>query len=377
MDSTEGVLEEYTGNYESLKKTAVPTKIASAFYFSILQHRQNLEQEIGEDEERFPEHLNFEEELNPISKPKKKAPRKKTDDDSADEEPEEDPEEEEDPLAYEYTYYGVGKVKGPDGKMVEVTGPWKKKKFLSMSTQVKHALHYILQCMVHECKQFYDSKGRFPDEDLISEIKEFANSDCVDAIFPFVVEVSSLELGRLLEEEPPEKGVGALRKHLETEFKKIFESTSGTSKPNSKPLLSLIECFVNFIKVLSVFVMEYMWENKTAFNLKGFTGTLRQLSRIVTPSGGSCPQTFYQSMNMYIEQNTNTASATKGKGAGASKGKGAGAGASKGKGATKGSSTTEETSKPGPSVDEAMEELEGDDNFGEGWEDDAMPSDEE
>jgi hypothetical protein len=405
-DSSDGILDNFMGNYETLQKPVCANKIGAAMYFAILQQREKLEAESDDELDRYFEYLNLTEELNPKSKPKKSKKKKDDDEETEEADEDEDEDEEEDKLAYSYTYIAKLPVKGADKK---ATGEFyeseeKKKKFVSMPAPVKQILQYVLNCLVHECYKYYEENGKsFPadESNILSEVAKYAQKHCEDAISPFVFEVADLygDVSEILDDET-KKGTGVLRSWMDTEFKKIFQ-IGKSKKPMSTQLIRIQDSYINFLKALSVFMTDHLWENRTAINIGKILGTFRQISRLVAKNGGECPPVFYEYAKMYVEQNTTKRAASKGKGKGAgkapaskgkAKGKGAGkAPASKGKAKGKGAV---KRSEPEPEIeddddddfdDDDNETLGGaldavddedDDDFGENWADDALPDDE-
>jgi hypothetical protein len=262
----------------------------------------------------------------------------------------------------------------------------KKKKFISMATPVKQVLQYMLNCMVHECHSYYlENNKSFPADEtsILSEIMNYAQTQCEEAVSPFIFEVADLydNVSSILEDEP-KKGTGVLRNWMETEFKKVFE-TGKAKKAISTQLIYIQNSFINFIKVLAIFLMDHFWENKTPLNIGKLLGTIRQLSRLVAKNGGECPPMFYEYAQMFVEQNSCKRAPGKGAGKKApAKKKAAGK-----KATGKKANATDDTENledddldvetEGKSLDSALDAVddEGDD-FGEDWADDALPEDE-
>lgn len=325
-DSTLGTLEPYMGDFERLKAAVCATKLGAALQLAILQHRDALASVSVEEPPRYEEYLTLHEELNPIKKPSKK--KKVVDEENPDEDnpDEENPDESEfedevDPNDYKHCYFGICRVKDKEsGKMVEVEGAWPKKRLVTVAAGVKLALQYLVNCYVNECYTCFSENGNaFPSGELMDEIKTFALENCDDPVTPFIIEVSKIfgEIGDILEDEDT-KGTGHLGKYLEKEMKSIFDLKK-SKKDTANKLFVIRETFVSFIKVLAVNIMDRIWEHKTALNLDMLMGTLRQLSRFVgTNRGGELPESFYDFVRMYIQDNENKkkSAAAKGKGKG-------------------------------------------------------------
>jgi hypothetical protein len=385
MDSTNGILEGYMGNHESLRKTMCANKAGSALYFAILQHRKNLQEESTDEKERFEEFLTIDEELNPKTKPKKEKGEKgekseKTDND-----------EDEDELAYHYTYIGKAKSKGEDGSVVEYEAELKKKKFVTMPIQAKLILQCIINCTVHECHSYYMSNNKSlpaADDSILSEIIKYTQTQCDGAVSPFVFEVADLygNISDMVEDEP-KKGTGALRKYLETEFKKVFE-TGKSKRTITSQLFKIQNTIINFLKTLAVFIMDYMWETKAALNSGKLLGSIRQLSRLVASKGAECPQSFYECADIFVSMNATKSAKeadadgdadgdgkeptapkkpTKGKGKG--RGKAAGAKASKAKASE---TKDDDAASESKTVDAALDNVDGGEEFGSDWTGDAL-----
>ena len=316
VDSAIGTLDTFMGDYEKLRSPGCSTKLGASLQLSILQHREALAANSMDETPRYEEYHTLYEELNPKKRPSKK---------DADED--DDEEEEEDPNAYKYCYWGKGKVKDPEtNKFVEIEGEFPKKRFVTISAQAKLVLQYMLNCFVDECHAYYEENGgSFPKGDVMDEIKTFVYEQREDPISPFIIQVSKIygDVGEIMEDEKT-KGTGVLGNYIENELKDIFDLKK--SKSNAVSNLYIIrETFISFIKVLSINIMDYLWEHKTAFNLDMLMGTFRQLSRFVSNKGGECPESFYDYAKMYIKENENK-KATKGKAKGKGKGSGKGRG---------------------------------------------------
>ena len=396
MDSSNGILDQFMGNYESLRKGTCGNKISTALTLAILRQRKSLQEESTEEVERYEEYLTYDEELNPKSKPKKG--KKDSKDAEADVDADADVDAEADTdLAYAYTYVGKTKVKDDDGNVTEFEQELKKKKFISMASPVKQIIQYILNCVVTECHGYYTKNNKtFPvsDGNILTEIKNYAQTECEDPLSPFVFEVSDLygDVDSIVEDDS-DKGTSNLSKFLETEFKKIFE-TGKSKKPISSQLDKINNSFIRFIKTLAVFLMDHFWENKTPLNAGKLFGTIRQLSRLAASKGGECPASFYEYARLYVKQNTTESKAKKDvdadgtadadadadatdeapkKPAPKGKGKGRGKGAGKGAGKAAGKKTAAEPAKGSKSLDKAMDAAGGED-FGGEWADDSLPS---
>jgi len=310
------------GNYEKLRAQICSTKIGNALQIGILQHRDTLASTSSDDQDRYAEFHNLHEELNPKRKPTKKVAKEG-------EEEDEDAVEEEDDVdenAYKYCYWGKGKVKDPDTKeLVEIEGEFPKKRFVTIATPVKMVLQYMLNCFVDECHTFYlENNNSFPNDNLLDAIQTFVIEQREDPIMPFVYRVSKLykEIDIILEDENT-KGTGVLGTFIENELKTIFEIKKSGKNTISK-LYILRETFVNFIKVISVHIMDYLWWQRSPFNLGMLFGTFAQFSRMI--EGCECPDNFYDYAKMYVKENENKKAAASTKAPAKGKGKGKGRG---------------------------------------------------
>jgi len=314
-DSTFGTLETFMGDHEKLKAPLAATRVGTALQIAILQHRDSLKALSSEEIDRYEEYHNLYEELHPKRKPTKKK----------DEEADEDDEEEEDENAYKYCYWGKQRIKNEDtGKMEEVEGEWPKKRFVTIATPAKLVLQYMINCYIDECRAYYlENDNSFPGDNLMESIQTFVFEHREDPITPFIYKVSKLykNVDDILEDENT-KGTGKLGDYIETAIKDIFDLKKSGKNTISK-LFVIRETFVSFIKVLAINMMDYLWEQRSPFNLGMLLGTFRQLSRLV--GGGECPDSFYDYAKMFVKENENNKKVASAKG-GAASGKGKGRG---------------------------------------------------
>jgi hypothetical protein len=353
-DSAFGTIETFMGDHEKLRAALCATRIGSALQIAILQHRDAIKTASTEESDRFEEYLNYTEEMNPMKNPNKAKAKGKgkgksktdadadtdatdaTDTTDATDATDADADADDDDNAYKYCYYGKGKVKGDDGKLVEIEGNFPKKKFVTVATQVKHALQYALNCYVDEAYGFYkENKNSLPGDNLMDAITMYTLEQRDDPITPFVHKVSKLypNINDLIEDENT-KGTGKLVDFVDGAIKEVFDLKKASNKNVSNKVYDISSTFVNFIKTIAVFVMDFMWEQRTPFNLGMLYGIFRQLSRVI--SGAECPDTFYEYANMFIKENEGKKSAsakTEGTAAPA-KGKGKGRGRPPSKSAT-------------------------------------------
>lgn len=314
-DSTTGTLETFMGDYEKLKAPLAATRIGSALQIAILQHRDALKSASNEESDRYEEFLNLDEELHPKRKPTKKKEEEVGSDDE---------EDDEDENAYKYCYWGKGKVKDEStGKMIEIEGEIPKKRFVTIATPVKLVLQYMLNCFVNECRIYYlENDNSFPGDNLMNAIQTFVFENRDNPITPFIYKVSKLykNVDEILEDDNT-KGTGKLGEFIENTLKDIFDLKK-TGKNTSSKLYIIRETYVSFIKVLAIYIMDYLWEQRSPFNLGMLLGAFRQLSRMV--GGGECPDIFYDYCKMFVKENE-TKKAANSKASGA-KGKGKGRG---------------------------------------------------
>lgn len=361
---------EWIGTAANLQQKTVAEAFGKMYKYALLARRKGihdtLTDELG-DEYKDP-YFRFET-LEQLNDPKSK---------------------DDDPPYYTYEFEELVPVK-KDGKVVKVkdsetgkmvtkkekdAGPHKVKNFVTVGGDVKLFIQFLFckymdeafQCYQHEKKSFNE-----PDQ-VLSQIRAYLDNHYgMLSISNFIVDVvDSVPVDQFVDNDeiPNVTKNESLEEYLIKQAKATFKNDHGHS-PNIQ-LKTIISKFIGFIQLIAVMHMDLIWGNPPGtLHIKDVLGIIRQLYVVRRSDGHEYQHGVYSSAEQWVEDCVNNAkklreeNAKKEKKAPAKKGakkdtkKKTPAKKNKKK---KDASEDDEEEENGSEVDDAMDELEDEEN---------------
>lgn len=148
-------------------------------------------------------------------------------------------------------------IKGASKKEAEKP----KAKWFTATADFKFSISFMLQRYVKEINDFYVSKGkRFPEETtVLSEFQSFTSQPMDIGQFniaPFIIGITD----KLNASKQVEAIYGQLDQFLFTKLSDMFKDVNGATP--SHQINKLVDRFVQFIKLIAIFMARMLWSKK-------------------------------------------------------------------------------------------------------------------
>lgn len=259
--------------FKELESTSVKNLLGKLLYFIVLKHREDLLSVSDIDCEQRKEKgiESLYQALNPKDENNKK-----------------------------HTYKGEKKIKD------SVTGVEKVikdadlnyKKFISIITEVKASLSFMLIKYISECKQCYMNERKFNDETTILEqICRYSEKNITMPLAPCI-----FKLNDVFNSENLIKGsYGEVYTNLNNKIKTYFKN-----KDDSYPerqLGVIIDAYIKFVKTIAILSTSMIYEKKSGINSQFFFGIIRQINAMLKANGSEIDEEFIINLKAYANAN--------------------------------------------------------------------------
>lgn len=176
------------------------------------------------------------------------------------------------------------------------------KKCANVTFEYKTGLMFLLLKYIHECVECYtENNYAFHDSDqVLEQILKFSQSHIANPIVPAIIRASEIFKVELTNPEDFDGIIDTLVGKSKLYFKNKNEISP------TKQINVIIEAFVRFLKVLSIYAADLIYEKKQAVNLCLLFGMLRITNTHIAQYDCSFTEELFEFMKNYINQERKT-----------------------------------------------------------------------
>lgn len=278
------------GNYTNINGNYIRTEIGHVTYLNILKKIDlHLENSLN-DNENFKGYENLYMALHPKKKTKSEKGDKKEKSEKSDS---------------QYTYMGqkttiVTKTneKGEEVKekvVEECELPVKK--YPNITFHYRTGMAFIFQKYVHECVSCFNAeKNKFRDKDeVLTQVCKYSQSNISNPVAPAVVRAADMfKIDQIIDADYNEFSI-----HLFEKCKMYFKGKE--DQVPQEQLRTIINAFVRFVKIISVYIADLIYEKRQTINDNILFGILRLINSNIYQYDAGFSESLFELMKSYIE----------------------------------------------------------------------------
>jgi hypothetical protein len=242
------------GKFPTITAPATSTDVAKSFYQAVLKQKDKLVEESNFDTEDNPFFMfeSLKQSLNP----------RKGDD--------------------KYTYHGIRKVKDKETNIsTEEEADLPMKKFITVTAEAKIVFKFFLCALMKQSKDYFSSRGsKFPEENkLMEELAKYSKNTAGYPVIPFIVKASEI----FNVNYHIRGGYNSIEKKLREKAGPFFKDSE--DKIPDTHLGIIVEHYVKFLHVLALFTGSMLFPARRAVNLQLLLGFIYQINVMVEEHG--------------------------------------------------------------------------------------------
>lgn len=262
--------EDVIGDYKNILTNPVKNLLGKSFYFTMLKHKDNLNNEVAVDNDP----LHMFETLHMALNPKKKGEAK-------------------------YTYRGtkVTVDKTTKAKKVEEDVEMGIKKFANITGDVKNGLTFILNKYIHECITFHNSRSVKDDNITLQNLCTYVDNNISLPISSVICKIITLyDVEKIVD-----GNYANCSKQLVEKIRVYFKNDEDQAP--EKSLGVLVDAYVKFMKVIAIAMTDTLFERRQAVSKTLFMGILRHFNSLSKQFGVKMEAEFLDNLKEFIEVN--------------------------------------------------------------------------
>ena len=196
-------------------------------------------------------------------------------------------------------------LKDEDGKVIHenVEGDWPMSNFSTVPSPVKRAAVYLANRYFHEALEAFTENGNTFGNDALKVVSEYSTTSKTPSIAAMIIAVAAK--GENMSAMINDDNCSNDKHKMDDVNNKIVNIVTDYFKVNNKSpqlqLRALTDTFVKFLRVLSVFSANSLYENHKAINMTFFKVQLRNAFSMVYADGLVLTPEFIEKLDNYIE----------------------------------------------------------------------------